>query len=169
MLQSSVLRMSIKRFIRTPIPRNISFGYPISSSTPRTLSTTWNHHSFPIMNAQSHRCFATYGGKNEEDEYDNERHMEEEEYKETKRAEKELRNELSNRLKSLRGSDRKRIPEIMKELHPLLKKPMHWMPVLGAYDKVGDLKGGYELLEKMRSRNCKPDTHIYSKLITSCV
>ena len=62
MLRSTILRMAIKRVIRTPTLRNVRNGYPILPTTPRTVSTSWNHHSFPIIHSQSHRYFATDNG-----------------------------------------------------------------------------------------------------------
>ena len=175
MLRNTILRMSIKRVIRTQTPRNIRIGYPILSTTSRTLSASWNHHSFPITSSQSHRCFATDNGdKGRGMKVDMEKDMndtstKDENAKANKRYDSDLKAALINRLKSCRRGDRKKIPEIMVELHTLLKKPKDWMPVLVAYINVGDLQGGYKLLEKMRQRNCKPDVHVYSKLITALV
>ena len=175
MLRSTVLRMAIKRVIRTQTPRNVRIGYLILPTTSRTMSTSWKSHSFPTINSQSHRYFATDNGdKRRGVKVDMEKDMndtstKDENAKANKRYENELKAALFERLKSCRRGDRKKIPEIMVELHTLLKTPMDWMHVLGAYINVGDLQGGYKLLEKMRQRNCKPNVFIYSKLITAFV
>jgi len=175
MLRNTILRMAIKRVIRTPTPRNVRYGYPILPTTSRTMSTSWNNHSFPTIDSRSHRYFATDNGdkrrgmKADMEKDMNDTSTEDENAKANKGYDSDLKAALIERLKSCRRGDRKKIPEIMVELHTLLKKPIDWMPVLGAYINVGDLQGGYKLLEKMRQRNCKPNVFIYSKLITALV
>ena len=151
-----VLRMAIKTIIRPPTPRNISFGYPI-------LSSSWNS---PLPSPR-HRHFATYGG----DRRRGTKYNDTNKTKNTNNRYKEtLKHDLIKQLKSCRRkNDRKKIPNIMVELHPLLQKPQDWMPVLGAYISVKDLAAAYKILDKMRTANCEPNVFIYSKLITAYV
>ena len=171
MLRNAILRMAIKRVIRTPTPRNIGIGYPILSTTPRTMSTSWNNHSFPIIHSQSHRYFATDNGdirrgmKADMEKDMNDTSTKDENAKANKRYESD---DLFHQLTLIKNyRDKNQLASILVEIRPYLKIPKGWNQVMGALIKVGDRKSAYETLEKMRQAGCKPDVISYNRLLTA--